>query len=62
MSSVAADDSHLSTRPIVAADAEYHNVSDVTSTCIRVEDLKTYIQKRQRHEELKKEYKVLHNG
>ncbi|XP_076113929.1 receptor-type tyrosine-protein phosphatase gamma-like [Mytilus galloprovincialis] len=61
MSSVAADDSHLSTRPIVAADAEYHNVSDVTSTCIRVEDLKTYMQKRQRHEELKKEYKSIPN-
>ncbi|XP_063397974.1 receptor-type tyrosine-protein phosphatase alpha-like isoform X2 [Mytilus trossulus] len=61
MSSVAADDRHSSTRPIVAVDAEYHNVSDVTSTCIRVEDLKTYIQKRQRHEELKKEYKSIPN-
>ncbi|XP_052066367.1 receptor-type tyrosine-protein phosphatase alpha-like [Mytilus californianus] len=61
MSSAAADDCKLSTIPVVAADAEYYNVSDVTSTCIRVEDLKKYIQKRQKHEELKNEYKSIPN-
>ncbi|CAG2218795.1 unnamed protein product [Mytilus edulis] len=61
MSSVSADDSQLFTRPVSSVDAEYYNVSDGTSTCIRVEDLKKYIQKRQRHEELKKEYKSVPN-
>ncbi|OPL33933.1 hypothetical protein AM593_06966, partial [Mytilus galloprovincialis] len=61
MSSVAADEGKVSIEPVVAADTEYYNVSDVTSTCIRMEDLKTYIQKRRRHEELKKEYKSIPN-
>ncbi|XP_052077938.1 receptor-type tyrosine-protein phosphatase T-like isoform X2 [Mytilus californianus] len=61
MSSIAANGDELFTKPVVTADVECHNVSDVTRTCIRVEDLKKYIQKRQRHGELEDEYKSIPN-
>lgn len=42
----------------ITRDNEYYNLSEVQSSCIRVEELKQYIEKKQRQEELKNEYKV----
>ncbi|XP_052066368.1 receptor-type tyrosine-protein phosphatase alpha-like [Mytilus californianus] len=50
-----------STVQILTGDNEYYNLSDVPSSCIRVEGLKQYIEKRQRNEELKNEYKSIPN-
>ncbi|XP_063400012.1 receptor-type tyrosine-protein phosphatase alpha-like [Mytilus trossulus] len=50
-----------STVPILAGDNEYYNLSDVQSSCIRVEELQQYIEKKQRNEELKNEYKSIPN-
>lgn len=49
------------TVPIITGDTEYYNLSDVQSSCIRVEELKQYIEKKQKKEELKNEYKVVNN-
>ncbi|XP_071181848.1 uncharacterized protein [Mytilus edulis] len=60
VSSSAAENIKPTTVPITG-DNEYYNLSEVQSSCIRVEELKQYIEKKQRKEELKNEYKSIPN-
>ncbi|CAG2200499.1 Tyrosine-protein phosphatase 1,Tyrosine-protein phosphatase non-receptor type 13,Tyrosine-protein phosphatase non-receptor type 7,Tyrosine-protein phosphatase non-receptor type 4 [Mytilus edulis] len=60
VSSSAMENVNPTTVPITG-DNEYYNLSEVQSSCIRVEELKQYIEKKQRQEALKNEYKSIPN-